>query len=287
LSDQVQDVNLIADQGHRWVSGLKSQMLIRLRGNQLFHLHIHEKEIAVERLPVWLDGLTVAHISDLHIGKHIDLDFQRQVIERTTQMQADMIVISGDIVDDETYLPQLADLLCPLTARYGAYFILGNHDLRIKDVRALRKLLTTAGMIDLGGRWQWVDVSGGRFVIAGNEFPWITPAADMSNCPTHLDQQHLFRLLVAHTPDQIDWAREHDFDLVLAGHMHGGQIRFPLIGPIVGPSRHGTKYASGTFYEPPTVMHVSRGVCGLTPIRLNCPPEISKLTLRRRSLQAP
>jgi predicted MPP superfamily phosphohydrolase len=66
----------------------------------------------------------------------------------------------------------------------------------------------------------------------------------------------------------------------VAGHTHGGQICFPLIGPIHCPSWHGVKYASGVFVEPPTVMHVSRGVSSELPIRLNCRPEVTKLVLR-------
>jgi predicted MPP superfamily phosphohydrolase len=89
------------------------------------------------------------------------------------------------------------------------------------------------------------------------------------------------RILLSHSPDQLEWARRHDFDLVLAGHTHGGQIRFPLIGPIIAPSRFGGRYACGVFCEPPTLMHVSRGVSSMFPVRLRCPPELAKLTLVR------
>jgi predicted MPP superfamily phosphohydrolase len=87
-------------------------------------------------------------------------------------------------------------------------------------------------------------------------------------------------VLLAHSPDQFKWARRRDFDLMLAGHTHGGQICLPVIGPIHCPSWHGVKYASGVFFEPPTVMHVSRGVSSELPIRLNCRPEVTKLVLR-------
>ena len=67
---------------------------------------------------------------------------------------------------------------------------------------------------------------------------------------------------------------------MLAGHTHGGQIRFPLIGPVVCPSWHGTRYSSGFFDERPTLLHTSRGTGSLMPLRWNCPPEITKLVLR-------
>lgn len=74
--------------------------------------------------------------------------------------------------------------------------------------------------------------------------------------------------------------QRHQFDLMLAGHTHGGQIRFPLLGPIVCPSLHGTKYASGFFEAGPTLLHVSRGTGSLFPYRLNCRPQVVKLVLR-------
>jgi predicted MPP superfamily phosphohydrolase len=89
------------------------------------------------------------------------------------------------------------------------------------------------------------------------------------------------RILLSHSPDQIDWAQAHDFDLMLAGHTHGGQFCLPLIGAVLTPSLRGVKYASGVFSAPPTLMHVTRGVSAELPVRLNCPPELSRLTLRK------
>ena len=87
-------------------------------------------------------------------------------------------------------------------------------------------------------------------------------------------------LLVSHTPDLIGWARRNDFDLMLAGHNHGGQIRFPLVGSVLVPSSYGRRYDCGTFDEPPTVLHVSRGLAGQHPLRFHCRPEVTKIVLR-------
>jgi hypothetical protein len=133
--------------------------------------------------------------------------------------------------------------------------------------------------------------------LAGNELPWFGPppartadpdaaetsprsADDSREAVDSDDARSAFRILLSHSPDQIDWAREHRFDLMLAGHTHGGQIRFPLVGAVVCPSRWGVKYASGVYHEPPTVLHVTRGISGLHPIRLNCRPELTRLILR-------
>jgi predicted MPP superfamily phosphohydrolase len=93
------------------------------------------------------------------------------------------------------------------------------------------------------------------------------------------DQDGQFRILLSHTPDQLSWAKEKHFDLMLAGHNHGGQIRLPYLGALITPSWYGCRYAGGLYHEPPVVLHVSRGIGGIHPIRLNCPPEIALLTL--------
>ena len=122
-------------------------------------------------------------------------------------------------------------------------------------------------------------MAGQALVLAGNELPWLVPAADMEHCPASFDGRRPLRVLLSHAPDQIDWAQRFDFDLMLAGHTHGGQIRLPVLGSVVVPSRLGTRCAEGEDNLPPTILHVSRGVSSLTLLRWNCPPELALLVL--------
>jgi len=89
-----------------------------------------------------------------------------------------------------------------------------------------------------------------------------------------------FRLLLSHTPDNAYWADRSGFDLMLAGHNHGGQVRLPLIGPVFMPSRYGRKFDAGAFQIGRMLLHVSRGVSGKHPYRFGCTPEITKIVLR-------
>ena len=98
------------------------------------------------------------------------------------------------------------DTLGRLKARYGVYYIFGNHDLRI-DNRRLQKVLDDCGLIYLGGRWKVIEVRGRpgapgtRVLVAGNELPWFKPAADLGTCPPRSEVP--FRLLLSHSPDQL------------------------------------------------------------------------------------
>ena len=253
--------------------------LARLPGNEILHLDVNEKTIDVPRLPPALDGLSIVHLSDLHFTGRVGQEFFQEVVRLAGELKPDLVALTGDLVDKAHCIPWIAPTLGRLAARYGVYYVLGNHDLRV-DVRRLRTELAAAGLIDLGGAWRRVEIAGQSIALAGNELPWIAPAADIKDCPRTPHEREPFRILLAHTPDQYAWARKHAFDVMLAGHTHGGQIQIPILGPIVAPSRHGVRYASGTFYEPPTVLHVSRGLSGLMPLRINCRPELTKLVLR-------
>jgi predicted MPP superfamily phosphohydrolase len=159
--------------------------------------------------------------------------------------------------------------------------VLGNHDQKIKPHdRAVRQPLTEVGFIDLGGRCRMTHIRDWPVLLAGNELPWFAPAADLAAAPASVCGQRPLRIALSHSPDQFPWARKHDVDLLLAGHTHGGQCRLPGVGPLLCPSRYGVRYASGAFYEPPTLLHVSRGISGTRPLRYGCPPELPRLVLR-------
>jgi uncharacterized protein len=279
-SNHTRIVNVAKQLGHRPVHGLFWRTLTRLPGNQDLTVHFHDKSLALPRLDPALDGLSILHLSDLHFTGRIGKEFFREVMRLAIESPPDLIALTGDFVDNAACIDWIPETLGSLSARHGVYFVLGNHDPRMRQVLRLRRALTDAGFIDLAGRWLKLEINGRPVILAGNEMPWLPPAPDMANCPTEIGGIRPLRLLLAHTPDQLAWARRHDFDLMLAGHTHGGQVCLPWIGPVFCPSRFGLKYAAGVFHERPTVLHVSRGIAGETPSRWNCPPEVALLKLR-------
>ncbi|NQU20953.1 MAG: metallophosphoesterase [Candidatus Nealsonbacteria bacterium] len=254
-----------------------SHFLVRMPGNQILQLDVTELAIDVPRLPAALDGLSIVHLSDFHFTGRIGKSYFQEVVAQANEIEPDLMAVTGDLIDRPQYIDWLPETLGRLRARYGVFFVLGNHDRRADPAR-IRDVLRRCGLVDLGGRWEQVEIRGEPVVLIGNELPWFPPAADVSNCPKPRDGGPT-RIVLSHSPDQFAWARTEDADLLLAGHTHGGQIRFPLIGPIFTPSELGVRYASGVFYNPPTILHVTRGVSGELPVRLNCPPEMAHLML--------
>ncbi len=253
--------------------------LVHLPANEILQLDLSERAIDVPRLPAALDGFSIVHLSDFHFTGRVGKAYFREVVRLANQAKPDLIAITGDLIDDMRCLPWIPDTFGQLSARYGAYFILGNHDTWI-DGQRVRAAMAASGLMDLGGRWLAIEARGEQIVLAGNELPWIPPAADMRDAPPRTPGGGPLRIILSHTPDQLAWAQAQDADLMLAGHTHGGQIRLPFFGPLLTPSQKGVRYASGIFYAPPTVMHVTRGVSGEFPVRLNCPPEMARLVLR-------
>ena len=250
--------------------------IVRLPGNESLDLDLTERGLDVPRLPPALEGLSLVHLSDLHLTGKVGKPFFEEVVRASNALEPEIVALTGDLVEKTRCIDWIPGTLGRLKARYGVYFIFGNHDLRV-DWRLMQRVMEDCGLVYLGGRWKVVDVRGQRVLLAGNELPWFKPAADLSACPPRSEVP--FRLLLAHSPDQLPWARRGDGDLMLAGHTHGGQIRLPLIGPVFAPSFAGVQFASGLFHAPPTILNVSRGLSAELPLRMNCPPEIVHLTL--------
>ena len=255
----------------------KTRWQASLPGNEILTLEVNRKELSLRRLQPASEGLTITHLSDLHFTGQLTPPFFEAVVAEANALDSDMIMITGDIVDKQACLNWIPEILGQLTARDGVFAILGNHEKRICDVQLVRQALATAGIVDVGGTFQNLTLRNQPVLLAGNEQPWF-PWQAQADLPARSPEQ--LRILMSHSPDQISWAQAREFDLMLAGHNHGGQVRIPVIGPIATPSWYGTRYACGLFDETPTLLHVSRGISGVHTLRYWCRPELTQITLR-------
>lgn len=251
--------------------GPYARLLSYVPANQVLQLVVEHKRIAVPRLPLELAGFRIAHVSDWHLTGRLDRAWFEHVAETVNSLRPDAILITGDIIENEACRPWLAHCLGRLHAELGTYFILGNHDYYIDAKRTIEEL-TEFGLKYVGGQCIEVNWRGAAVSIVGNEVPWNQ---QLPACPRNAS----FKLALLHTPDQFDWACLNDAHLALAGHTHGGQVCFPILGPVAAPSLHGTRLAGGTFVRGQTVLHVTRGISGETPLRWLCPPEVAVLEL--------
>jgi len=228
ISNHTQRLDVAREIGHSLIGTRSAFFLSKVPGNQLCELYVHDKVVCHPRLVPALEGLTIGHLSDFHFTGKIKRDYFEYVIDRANELDVDIVAVTGDIVDKDECIDWIPSTLGRLKCRHGVYFVLGNHDKRVTDVPRLRSTLQEAGLIELAGRSLEIQIAGHRIALAGNELPWFGPASELS--ADQLDAQ-TFRILLSHSPDQLQWARSRQFDLMLVGHTHGGQICSPSSAP--------------------------------------------------------
>jgi hypothetical protein len=228
------------------------------------------------RLPPFLDGLRLLHLSDLHIDLLPEL---APVLADTIQaLDYDLCLLTGDYRNStrDDYRP-CVDLMKPIleAIRGPRYGILGNH-----DFLEMAPLLEAAGLpllINEGVRFPW---NGGELYIGGTDDPHYYQTHDISRVVAH-KQEGDFGLLMAHSPEVYAEAAEH-FDLMLCGHTHGGQICLPGGIAVVRNGRCPGHMIKGAWTYQGLHGYTSpgTGACGV-PARFNCPPEVTLHVLRR------
>jgi len=248
--------------------------LLRLPHNQSFHLRLREWDVTVPGLPARLDGLSIIHLSDFHLAPCFERFFFESILAACLPWQADLVLITGDLVEDDATIGWIEPLVGQLKARLGKFAVLGNHDGEHQP-EAIVHELGRAGFEMLEGRWTTLDVEETTLALGGTSAPW-GPGLDRRGVP-----RADFRILLSHSPDQLYKAQGWGIDLMFAGHNHGGQIRLPLVGPVFMPSRYSRRFDRGFFRAGGTLLYVSEGVAGKHPVRYGCPPEIGRFVIKR------
>jgi predicted MPP superfamily phosphohydrolase len=276
-SNHTETFDVAAKLGFKPAARGRHWLLAHLPGNEIFKVDLAERVLRLPRLPAAWDRLTILHMTDLHFSGTPNRVFYQEVTRRCRDWDPDLVAITGDFVDGPYFHRWILPTLGWLRARVACFAVLGNHD-SWYEPEGVKRRLEGLGIRVLDNSWTKIDVCGQPLVVVGHQGPWFRPGPDLSGCP-----DGPFRLCLSHTPDNIAWAKQNQIDLMLAGHVHGGQIRFPVIGSVLVPSVYSRRYDCGVFDEPPTVLHVSRGLGGQHPVRYNCRPEVTKLVLRATS----
>ncbi len=233
-------------------------------------------EIRRADLPPELDGLRIGQLSDIHLGVPFTVANTRWGVAQMQREHPDLIVLTGDQVMHKRAIPLLTPLFRRLEAPLGVYAISGNHDYweGLHDVRAA---LQVAGIPLLLNEHRRIEWRGAPFWLVGVDDLWdgvLDFKMALRGVPPGA-----FKILLGHEPDLADEAAQFGFALHLAGHVHGGHVRLPGIGPLARP-RFGLRYLEGLYNVQGMTLYVSRGLGG-APLRLLCPPEAAIITLRR------
>lgn len=242
-----------------------------------------QQTIAIDRWPSGLSDFKIAVLSDIHAGgRFIDEKKLRLIVERTNELQPDLIVIAGDYIsggrnhhamDPEVFAPILKDF----RARFGVYSVLGNHDWWF-DGERVRRALEANGMKVLENDVAWIETPGGSFWLAGLADLWTRPQYIQQTIAKLPGEEPV--IAITHNPDIFPRLPQR-VSLLLAGHTHGGQVKFPFIGTVVHTTDFGDHYEAGHVFENGHHLYVTTGIgTSIIPVRFGVTPEIVLLTVK-------
>lgn len=231
--------------------------------------------------------ITAAVISDFHSGR------AKQVVCLIHELNPDLILIPGDLIDENMKMDSIVELLQGIR-RWPSYYVSGNHEFKkgkfYKRYDDLKKLLDEYGVVNLDNASKEVVISGQRVWIGGIQ----DHCFDKSKNPDNLDQQslkltcsklnkNLFSILLMHRPEQNRFVENYEVDLVVSGHAHGGQWRFPGINGLFAPQQGLFPQRAGGLYPMKHGIHlVSRGLAHYWFLpRIGNPREINMITIKR------
>ncbi len=244
--------------------------------------------LASPRLPPAFDGLRVVSLADLHGRVFPD----GRLAEAVAAAEPDLIALNGDIADENSDPAAVAREMGRLTESAPVYYVSGNHEWVMEDPWGFFRLLEEAGVTVLHNEWEPLTVAGETIVLAGVDDPngpWDqkTPEALVAEIRAALGDVYI--LMLAHRNDQLELWSGLEVDTILCGHGHGGVVRLPFVGGLVGPGREWLPSYTGGLYEAGrTEMVVSRGLgnTGL-PLRLFNRPHLPVVVLKSEGRATP
>ena len=248
--------------------------------------HLVRKNFFLSRWPEKLDGFTIALLSDFHYDPHFSVHPLHAAIPIVNNLRPDLIVLAGDFVSAPSFgdvrkaafaAEPCAQLLRQMTAPEGLWAVLGNHDVET-DPEHVTSVLQAENIHVLANQSRAIERNGARVWLAGvNDV--LGGTADLQETLRRVPASEAV-ILLAHEPDFADEASHYPVDLQFSGHSHGGQVRIPLLPPLYLPSM-AKKYVLGTYQVGPLTLYTTAGLGTVgVPVRLNCPPEITLVTLR-------
>ena len=269
---------------------------------------IFSKELTSVKYDIKSDKLTapvrLAVVADLHSVFYGEE--QAELIEAIDAHNVDAVLLPGDIADDKTPLSGAEALFKSLTGKYPCYYVSGNNEYKSGRIDEIKRMIRTYGAEVLEGSFSEIELNGRNIVVFGVDDPMVFGVENIGRTAPKgwIDQFESCKLknkllkekfsdiesysiLVSHRPELFKYYRNSGFDLVVAGHAHGGQVRIPgLVNGLLAPGQGlFPKYAGGAYKLGETVMIVSRGLCINRLPRIFNPPELAVVEIKPESLR--
>lgn len=260
---------------------------------QLLHVSLTRHLIENAKIPSSFDGFKILHLSDLHNNRLLCRD--DNLLARIKKLSPDVIVITGDIVD--SFLPQneiASDFVSKLKKICDVYYVPGNHESQIPQRDILFRQLKNAGVKLLFDSREDIVKGDESISITGLMDPRFMKKQTIRKTHDNMiitlklrDLQPVdedrFNILLSHKPEHFSIYADYHYDLIMSGHAHGGQWRFPYIGAVFAPGQGlFPQYTSGMYHTKESTMVVSRGLGNTKfPVRINNPFELVLITLKK------
>ena len=253
-------------------------------------LELNTYTISSSKLPQSFDGYRIAHVSDLHnaeMGKN-----NEKLLTMLRDADPDMIAITGDLVDSRNTDIEVALQLVREAVKIApCYYVTGNHEARISEYDELKEAMKAAGVTVLEDAQTEISLTGEFITLIGVNDPTYQTDYLFGDAKTVMNtkleelhtEQDRFTILLSHRPELFETYVDHDLDLVLSGHAHGGQFRLPFVGGLVAPNQgFFPEYDAGLYSMNHTNMIVSRGIGNsILPFRFNNRPEVIIIELKK------
>lgn len=264
---------------------------------------VERVDVPIANLPPELDGLRIAQLSDIHIGDYMPPREIARAVDMANGLHPDISFVTGDFISGvgdplDVCITELSRLRAPL----GVWGCNGNHEIYAGVEEDAERLFREKGMRLLRAASAVVEHNGARFNLLGVDYQrdHMTrsegdPPGPMLQEIEPLIRRDMPNVLLSHNPNSFHRAAELGIELSLAGHTHGGQVKFEIVDHSVSPARLITPFVAGLYHLPMHVsgapasngqqkaaLYVNRGLGTLGfPVRIGVPPEITLLTLRR------
>lgn len=288
-SDSPNKTNQVQKRRHplRWVAALLILLAVGwcFLQWQLWGIQVTVTQVGVHGLPDGFEGLRIVQISDLH-GHEYGQDSEA-LLALVAQQAPEFIVVTGDLIDQESHLAMVPALARGLAAIAPTYYVTGNHEWAVGGVPRLKGILTECGVTVLSNQYVTLERNGDSLVLAGVDDP--NGYADQKT-PEELygeiqrEAGDLCTILLAHRNDRFGQYAAAGYDLVISGHAHGGIVRLPFTDGLLGTDRKlFPTWTAGVYTLGDSTLFVSRGLGNNTvPIhgfRLFNRPDLAVLEL--------